>query len=286
VITSSSGPDPVRSPPAGGEGQLSSRFRIALHRTWWNRYARSDPFWAVLTENEKKAGGWDVDEFFRRGEDTITRELERLKALGLSLRFDRALDFGCGLGRLTNGLAGHFAHTTGVDISPPMLRHARQFVRHPDKIDFVATADPALASLPDNSFDLVYSEITLQHIAPAEAERYIGSLVRLVRPGGVISFQVPACIPPPHPLEKFKFSSWPPTLWMRLKRYAIQSWKQALPYWRPHMPMYAIPRERVVALLEASGARLLDITPSNAAGSTIESYHYRAVKTGYQAVAP
>ena len=257
---------------------LSSLFRIALHRAWWNRYARSDPFWAVLTESDKKDGRWDSEAFFRTGAATIDEELQRLRGCGIELRLGEALDFGCGLGRLTNGLARHFAHTTGVDISPAMLRRARRLVRLPEKIDFVATADPRLALLPADRFDLVYSEITLQHIAPADAEVYLASLVRLARPGGAISFQLPARIPPPHPLERFKFSFWPPTLWMRVKRFAVQTWKQALPYWRPHMPMYAIPRERVVALVEAAGARIVEITPSNAAGPTIESYHYRAVK--------
>ncbi len=259
---------------------FSRLVRIALHRTWWNRYARSDPYWAVLTESDKKQGGWDSEEFFRTGAATIDEELRRLHACGVALRLDQALDFGCGLGRLTNGLARHFARTTGVDISPAMLQRARALVRHPGKIEFVATADPALALLPSDRFDLVYSEITLQHIAPADAELYIASLVRLARPGGAISFQLPATLPPPHPVETFKFSSWPPTLWKRLKRLAARLWQRARPYWRPHMPMYAIPRARVVALLEAAGARLVEIAPSGAAGATIESFHYRAVKAG------
>lgn len=257
---------------------LSRRLRIALHRTWWNRYARSDPYWAVLTETDKRRGGWDSDEFFRTGAVTIDEELQRLQSCGIELHRGTALDFGCGLGRLTNGLARHFERTTGVDISPAMLRRAKRLVRHPEKIEFVATSDPQLATLPAGAFDFVYSEITLQHIAPAESEQYIASLVRLARPGGAISFQLPARIPPPHPYEKFKFSIWPPTLWMRVKRYTVQTWKRALPYWRPHMPMYAIPRERVVALVEAAGARVVEITPSNAAGPTIESFHYRAVR--------
>lgn len=257
---------------------FSRLFRIALHRTWWNRYARSDPYWAVLTDSDKRRGGWDSDAFFRTGAVTIDEELQRLRSCGIDLRHGEALDFGCGLGRLTNGLARHFDRTTGVDISPAMLRRAKRLVRHPDKIEFVATADPQLALLPSDRFDLVYSEITLQHIAPAESEQYIASLVRLARAGGAISFQLPARIPPPHPLERFKFSIWPPTLWMRVKRFAVQTWKQALPYWRPHMPMYSIPRERVVALVEAAGARIVEVTPSDAAGPTIESFHYRAVK--------
>ncbi len=258
--------------------EFARRFRIALHRAWWNRYARSDPFWAVLTEADKKAGRWDAADFFQSGRTTIETELAQLRRCGLSPSFEHAIDFGCGLGRLTNALAEHFAHTTGIDISPSMLRRARRLVQHPDKIDFVATADPRLATLPSAAFDFVYSEITLQHIAPAESEVYIGSLVRLARPGGAISFQLPTHIPPPHPYERFKFSVWPPTLWMRTKRYAVQTWKRALPYWRPHMPMYALPRERVVELLEAAGARLIEATPSNAAGPTIASLHYRAVK--------
>ena len=257
---------------------LARFLRIALHRVWWNRYARSDPFWAVLTETDKKQGRWDEAAFFRTGEETIDGELRRLQACGVELRLGCALDFGCGLGRLTNGLARHFGHTTGVDISPAMLKRAARLVRHPGKIDFVATADPRLGHLPDDRFDLVYSEITLQHIAPADAEVYLTSLLRVARPGGAISFQLPSQLPPPHPVEHFKFSFWPPTFWMRFQRLRLRVWDRSRRYWQPHMPMYAIPQDRVVALLEAAGARLIEIVPSPAAGPTIESFHYRAVK--------
>ncbi len=257
---------------------LSRRLRLALHRTWWNRYAHADPYWAVLTESGKEAGKWNPEAFFRTGTETVANELNQLKACGLALRFEHALDFGCGLGRLTNGLADHFARTTGVDISAAMLKQARQLSRHPGRIEFVQTADPQLRSLPADSFDLVFSEITLQHIPPAETELYLTSLVRLARPGGAISFQLPATLPPPHPVERFKFSLWPPTLWMRLQRLRVRLWERSRRYWQPHMPMYAVPRPRVIALLEAAGARLVEITASPSAGPSIESFHYRAVK--------
>ncbi|MBK8477832.1 MAG: class I SAM-dependent methyltransferase [Opitutaceae bacterium] len=257
---------------------LSRHLRLALHRTWWNRLAHADPYWAVLTEPGKEGRNWDPQAFFLTGTETVAAEIHHLKTRGIELRFDHALDFGCGLGRLTNGLAGHFAQTTGVDISSTMLKQARQLSRHPDRIRFVKTADPRLRNLPDNAFDFVYSEITLQHIPPAESEVYIASLVRLARPGGAISFQLPASLPPPDPVEQFRFSSWPPTLWRRLQRMGGRLWRQSRHYWQPHMPMYAVPRLRVIALIEAAGARVVEVAPSPSAGPAIESFHYRAVK--------
>ncbi len=41
----------------------------------------------------------------------------------------RALDFGCGVGRLTQALARHFNIVDGVDIAPSMIELANQFNR-------------------------------------------------------------------------------------------------------------------------------------------------------------
>jgi SAM-dependent methyltransferase len=49
-----------------------------------------------------------------------------------------------------------------------------------------------LRLFPDNSFDLVYSNIVLQHMEPRYSESYIGEFIRVLKPGGMTYFQLPA----------------------------------------------------------------------------------------------
>ena len=88
----------------------------------WDALERTDPLWAILTEPSKRYGGWDLAEFFASGERAVAevmREVDALGRLPLSRR-RRALDFGCGVGRLTQALCHYFGSCDGVDIAPSM----------------------------------------------------------------------------------------------------------------------------------------------------------------------
>ncbi len=74
----------------------------------WEAHARHDPLWAILSDPTKKNRGWEIDRFFESGEREVRfllRDLEKIP-------FDKrdALDFGCGVGRLTHALSRHFVH--------------------------------------------------------------------------------------------------------------------------------------------------------------------------------
>ena len=44
-----------------------------------------------------------------------------------------ALDFGCGVGRLSHALADLFLNVTGIDVSPTMVAKANELNNNPDK---------------------------------------------------------------------------------------------------------------------------------------------------------
>ena len=67
----------------------------------WDAFGRHDPMWAILTDPARKGGRWTADEFFATGVTEIGAVMAAARALGLPARRRRALDFGCGLGRLT-----------------------------------------------------------------------------------------------------------------------------------------------------------------------------------------
>src|ERR1051325_7140921 len=96
----------------------------------WNAFAKSDAFWAILTAPEKENGRWQSEEFFATGQCEINALMQSVAGLRWAGRRQRALDFGCGVGRLTQALCDHFAECYGVDIAGEMLKLAEEFNRH------------------------------------------------------------------------------------------------------------------------------------------------------------
>jgi SAM-dependent methyltransferase len=158
----------------------------------WDEFGRTDPFWAILSAPDKRGQRWDVAEFFHTGQTEIARVLDEMKALALPARRRTALDFGCGVGRLTQALADYFDECWGVDIAPSMIRVARQHNHHGRRCRYAVNAADNLSLFPDQHFDLIYSNLVLQHMAPPYSRRYIEEFVRVLAPGGAAVFQIPS----------------------------------------------------------------------------------------------
>src|SRR5689334_18240011 len=92
----------------------------------WTRLAERDPLWAVYVAPGTRGGRWDVERFFALGREDVAAAMAWLARLGLPTRFERVLDFGCGVGRLSQALAEHAAEVVGVDVAPPMIERARE----------------------------------------------------------------------------------------------------------------------------------------------------------------
>lgn len=158
----------------------------------WDDLGRKDPLWAVLSYPEMRGGKWDQEAFFASGREEISRWFDRLGDMGLDLPRGRCLDFGCGVGRLTQALADHFESCDGVDIAPSMVSRARTFNRHADHVHYHVNAEPHLRLFGDDTFDAVYCRVVLQHIRPALSRRYLAEFVRVLKPGGLAYFEVPS----------------------------------------------------------------------------------------------
>jgi len=68
---------------------------------FWEDAARKDPLWAILSDPAKKHRGWKLEDFFETGRREISLLLHQLSTLGFCSAGGTALDFGCGVGRLT-----------------------------------------------------------------------------------------------------------------------------------------------------------------------------------------
>jgi SAM-dependent methyltransferase len=160
-------------------------------RADWTHLAETDPLWAVLVQPGKRNGGWDLDEFLATGAREVEEAMSALARFGGPDGGEHALDFGCGVGRLSQALAQRYTAVTGVDIAPPMVAEARRIDRSGGRCTFVVNDAPDLRILGDASVDLVFSSLVLQHIPPAAAHGYLREMARVVRPGGAVVLLLP-----------------------------------------------------------------------------------------------
>jgi SAM-dependent methyltransferase len=168
----------------------------------WTRLGAHDPLWAVYVAADKRGGRWDPEQFLATGRDDVAASVSWLSSLGLGSRWSRVLDFGCGAGRLSQALADHADEVVGVDVSPPMLEVARRLDAD-DRCTFVLNETSDLGAFASASFDLVYSELVLQHLPAPVIDGYLAEFVRVLRPGGIALLQCTT-----RPLWTFKGAVW------------------------------------------------------------------------------
>jgi SAM-dependent methyltransferase len=165
------------------ENAVSERMRAD-----WNERAREDAHYYVAF------GGRDQDEaeFLATAADvlrSLEAQLKRLPA-GANRRARRALEIGCGPGRLMKPMSRHFGEIHGVDVSDEMIRLARERLADIPHAHFHATNGASLGQFADDSFEFVYSYAVFQHIPSRDVVlEYMREIARVLKPGGVFHGQ-------------------------------------------------------------------------------------------------
>jgi len=218
--------------------------KLRAQQSQWDQLGRTDPLWAILTDPDCRQGGWDPAAFFDTGKKYMAELMALAGGLGLPERRAAALDFGCGVGRLTQAAAAYFDQVTGVDIAPAMLELAGQYNRHGARCRYLLNEHNHLRQFAGGSFDFVYSCLTLQHLPRRHIRAYLGEFVRVVRPGGLVLFLLPSR----HryrSVRHFLLHNIYSTVTRKILR-------------RPEaMDMYGIPRPKVERLLREKGGRVV-----------------------------
>jgi ubiquinone/menaquinone biosynthesis C-methylase UbiE len=229
----------------------------------WDAAGKDDPFWSVLSVRDKQKNRWDPQEFFRTGVDEIDQVLTHVRGLGIEVSPRRALDFGCGPGRLSQALATHFEQVDGVDISRSMIALANRLNQRADRCHYHLNESNDLGRFADQTFDFVYSSITLQHVGPANARSYLKEFIRVLVPGGTLVFQLPG-----RQTGRLR----------RLKTFApapvLAAYRRLRYHGHPAATMHGIPREDVVRFCESNGVAVLDVQANHEAGTGWESFRY------------
>ena len=261
--------------------------------------AQQDPMWAILSDPSKKGRKWDPVSFFQLGETDINRLLGEVTATGFPLLRGTALDFGCGLGRLTQALCSHFDKCYGVDISSTMLAEAARYNRFGSACIYVLNDSPDLRCFENDTFDFIYSHLVLQHIPPDASKRYISEFVRVLKPGGLLIFQAPSAQCPmpgesavsPNPdksaaaaklagtFAKIKDACSRFKATMRREPANLHSMSDSLNNLEQLIGMYGIPREQVIKLIERARGNPVQVQEYNCSGPEWSSFRYWVTKS-------
>ena len=222
----------------------TTEYSLSEMKKDWNQYADSDPYFAIIRD-PKKEGKWDEKEFYHLGENEITGILEKCKNLNVAKNKGIALDFGCGVGRLTEPLSKHFKKVIGIDVSDHMLELAKE---HADKskiknIDYKGVE--SLSSIKSNSIDLVVTRFVLEHIPPTVAKKYIKEFTRILKPNGLATFEAPFAEPEGN--EK------------HTKKYIEKSKKEDIPI----TLVFSIPKKEVYEIIDEGKCYVIDSNETN-----------------------
>jgi SAM-dependent methyltransferase len=162
----------------------------------WRKYGEDVPHWSVLTGDEFRPENIseNIEKFYETGRNHASVMLNPLSRSGIGIdHFQRVMDFGCRLGRLTLALAPIAAEIVGVDISPPHLALARERAGPGSNAKFISINNVEdLGKI--GSFDLIISFIVLQHNPPPVMAEILRKLLSCLAPGGCIVIQIPTYI--------------------------------------------------------------------------------------------
>jgi 2-polyprenyl-3-methyl-5-hydroxy-6-metoxy-1,4-benzoquinol methylase len=222
----------------------------------WEKFGRLEPYFGVLAEEKFTLAniGDNRVEFFASGRRSVSDIIKRYEAHFGPLGRERALDHGCGVGRLTLPLAQNFSEVIGLDVSLSMLSEARSNARQAGLSNAgFAVADDRLSNAP-GQFDFVASYMVLQHIRVRRGLRILARLVETVRPGGGFHFHFSIRTD-----RQRSRALW----WASHHIPGVKIWQNICagrPWNAPAMQMNDYPLNRIVILLATQGISELLVT--------------------------
>jgi ubiquinone/menaquinone biosynthesis C-methylase UbiE len=227
----------------------------------WNELGKKDAMQAALY---KKVGKWRKSDFFATGIEEINSIMNDIGLLGVDLPRKKALDFGCGAGRLTQALANYFSEVSGIDIAPSMIALANKYNHYPEKCKYYVNNSNDLAMFKDDTFDLIYSAVTLQHMEVQYVKNYISEFLRVLSRDGILIFQMPS-----NHAKNIKgiITSLLPEALLNSYRRAIYGHE-----------MYAIKREEMIEFFKQKNSIIVMIKEDRKASDSWVSFSYYVKK--------
>jgi SAM-dependent methyltransferase len=155
----------------------------------WQRFGQIDPYFAVLAHPRFSAAAKEGEarrEFFTSGAEHVERLFATIReTLDPEFAPRRALDFGCGVGRVTIPLARRVTQVVGVDVSDSMLDEANKNCDEAGVRNVtLLKSDDGLENL-SGDFDFLHSFIVFQHIPARRGANILRAMLRRLSVNGI-----------------------------------------------------------------------------------------------------
>ena len=213
----------------------------------WEAFGAEAPYHAVLTNPMFLPDALTqerMDYFFRTGEDEVGKIVGTIRQrIDPHFQPARAIDFGCGVGRISLAVADYAKTTIGLDVSPSMLREAQKNrAQRKPRADIQFQHD-----VPEQPVDWVCSVLVFQHIQPARGIPILKSLLSRLAVGGVVSLQFTAYRTPTHLHRAFEEVDF-----LRFDGTDLNIMQSTFTH-HPRMSMYDYDMTEVLAAYAAAG---------------------------------
>lgn len=150
----------------------------------WLHYGEFEPYYGVLTHDRFLRANLTPEilaEFWQAGRNDVQWIWGELSRLFGPRSPQRALDFGCGVGRLTRAIAEIAAEAVGVDLSPEMIREGS--LNAPQNLKLGTDLGE------ERGFDWINSYIVFQHIPPERGYIILEDLLERAANSCLLSLQ-------------------------------------------------------------------------------------------------
>jgi len=171
---------------------------VAKVRGQYAKVGPTEPHFSVPVGSPEALDSVDtnISQFWATGHVQAQDLLQSLKCFGLTeLKNKTAVEFGCGIGRLSLGLASKFKQLHSYDVSDSQITLAKKASVDAGvhNCEFHLSSGNPFAALEHTDF--FYSKNTFEHYPPPIIHQFIRNALRSLKADGLALFQVPTFIP-------------------------------------------------------------------------------------------
>jgi SAM-dependent methyltransferase len=159
----------------------------------WERHGRTQAYYGVLSSDKFRTENLNdalLAEFMQSGSGHLKELLSFAEGNFGPIARNRALDFGCGVGRVLLPMAELFAHSTGIDVAESMRAEAQRNADRAGLGNIALACNPEGANGTDPNYDFIHSVMVFQHIPVARGEAIISALLKRLASGGVAALHI------------------------------------------------------------------------------------------------
>ena len=139
--------------------------------------------------NNETGNDLTLKEFVDTGDKEVQLYIRLLELGHIKFESSVLLEIGSGIGRMTSAFTNRCEKVIAADVDSAFLERCRQTVARFGRIDRLTTlhvANGKTLALNDNTVDLAFSYITLQHCQPNDALELVNQAIRVTRSGGTV----------------------------------------------------------------------------------------------------